>query len=96
MAIIGTFTKSDSTFNGQIQTLGLKAKVAIVPADKASEAAPDYRVFAGPVEIGAGWTKVSKSGKSYIGLKLDDPSFPAPLYANLVEADKGYELIWSR
>ena len=29
-------------------------------------------------------------------LKLDDPSFPAPIYASLVDADDGYSLIWSR
>ncbi|HBF56947.1 MAG TPA: DUF736 domain-containing protein, partial [Afipia sp.] len=27
---------------------------------------------------------------------LDDPSFPAPIYASLVENEDGYALIWSR
>ncbi|MER9470884.1 DUF736 family protein, partial [Mesorhizobium sp. M0482] len=37
-------------------------------------------------------------GRSYLGLKLDDPSFTAPIYANLVEGEdgQGYSLIWSR
>ncbi|HEX5776204.1 MAG TPA: DUF736 family protein, partial [Caulobacteraceae bacterium] len=26
----------------------------------------------------------------------DDPSFPAPIYASLVDSDEGYSLIWSR
>ncbi|MCA6278898.1 MAG: DUF736 family protein, partial [Phenylobacterium sp.] len=34
MATIGTFTKSDNAYSGQIQTLGLKAKVAITPVEK--------------------------------------------------------------
>ena len=39
MATIGTFTKSDNAYNGQIQTLGLKAKVAITPVEKNGETA---------------------------------------------------------
>jgi uncharacterized protein (DUF736 family) len=29
-------------------------------------------------------------------VKLDDPSFPQPIYANLIDADDGYSLVWSR
>jgi uncharacterized protein (DUF736 family) len=29
-------------------------------------------------------------------VKLDDPSFPAPIYANLVAVDDVYALVWSR
>jgi uncharacterized protein (DUF736 family) len=29
-------------------------------------------------------------------VKLDDPSFPAPIYANLVEVEGGHALVWSR
>jgi uncharacterized protein (DUF736 family) len=32
----------------------------------------------------------------YHSVKLDDPSFPAPIYANLVAVDEGYVLVWSR
>ncbi|MGE0038352.1 MAG: DUF736 family protein, partial [Xanthobacteraceae bacterium] len=34
----------------------------------------------------------------YLGLKLDDPSVNAPLYANLFddEGDDPFSLIWSR
>ena len=36
--------------------------------------------------------------REYLSVKLDDPSFPAPIYASLVEAEDGesYNLIWSR
>ncbi|WP_143049441.1 DUF736 family protein, partial [Agrobacterium vitis] len=34
---------------------------------------------------------------TYHSAKLDDPSFSAPIYANLFEGDDGkYALIWSR
>ena len=45
MATIGTFTKTNSGFTGSIQTVGLKAKVAITPVEKRGETAPDYRAF---------------------------------------------------
>jgi len=34
----------------------------------------------------------------YLGLKLDDPSFTAPIYANLFDDEDGksFSLIWSR
>nr|WP_245452058.1 DUF736 family protein [Mesorhizobium waimense] len=37
-------------------------------------------------------------GRDYLGLKLDDPSFNAPIYANLFddEEGEGFSLIWSR
>jgi uncharacterized protein (DUF736 family) len=96
MATIGTFTKTNAGFTGSIQTVGLKAKVAITPVEKRGDSAPDYRVFVGKVEIGAGWARTSKGGREFVSLKLDDPSFPAPIYANLIERDGQHELIWSR
>jgi uncharacterized protein (DUF736 family) len=46
----------------------------------------------------SGWSKRSNEGRDYLSVKLDDPSFNAPIYANLVH-DEGAEtcsLIWSR
>ncbi len=101
MATIGNFQQSgDNEFNGEIVTLSLQAKkVRIVPDTRASgENAPSHRVFVGRVEIGAAWSKQSNEGRNYLGLKLDDPSFTAPIYANLVEDEDGqsHSLIWSR
>ncbi|MDF2118345.1 DUF736 domain-containing protein [Roseiarcaceae bacterium H3SJ34-1] len=101
MATIGTFKKSGTNeFTGQIVTLSVQAKnVRIVPeANRSGENAPSHRVFAGRVEIGAAWSKRSNEGRDYLGLKLDDPSFAAPIYANLFddEEGEGYSLIWSR
>jgi uncharacterized protein (DUF736 family) len=53
-------------------------------------------VQAGNVEIGAAWQRTSKENTVYHSVKLDDPSFPAPIYANLVEAEGGHALVWSR
>jgi len=100
MATIGTFKKSGNEFSGEIVTLSLQAKnVRIVPeASRTGDNAPSHRVFVGRVEIGAAWSKRSNEGRDYLGLKLDDPSFTAPIFANLFDDEDGgaYSLIWSR
>jgi uncharacterized protein (DUF736 family) len=101
MATIGTFKKSASNeFTGAIVTLSLQAKaVRITPDTRGTgENAPTHRVYVGKVEIGAGWPKESTEGRKYLSIKLDDPSFTAPIYANLFDDEdgEGYSLIWSR
>ncbi|TIM31611.1 MAG: DUF736 domain-containing protein [Mesorhizobium sp.] len=100
MATIGNFKKSGNEFTGEIVTLSLQTKnVRIVPESRqVGENAPSHRVFVGRAEIGAAWSKTSNEGRDYLGLKLDDPSFNAPIYANLFddEEGEGFSLIWSR
>ena len=98
MAQIGTFTCiEDGSFTGTIRTLTLNIKVRFVPVEKNSDKSPDLRAMCGPIEIGAGWRKAAKeTGRPYHAVKLDDPSFPAPIYGSLVEVEGGYALIWSR
>jgi uncharacterized protein (DUF736 family) len=50
------------------------------------------------VEIGACWSKRSNEGRDYLSLKLDDPSFKEPIYANLFNDEGGetFSLIWFR
>ena len=98
MAIIGTFTRAGDSFTGTIKTLSINAKTTIKPADKVSDKAPGHRIFQGSVEFGAAWKKTSGEGRDYLSVKLDDPSFPAPIYATLVEGEEAgsYSLIWSR
>jgi uncharacterized protein (DUF736 family) len=96
MAIIGNFTKQDNAYQGTIATLAVNAKATITPVEKTGEQSPDFRVFGGKSEIGAGWSTTSKAGKPYISVKLDDPSFAAPIFCRLVESEKGHSLIWTR
>ena len=98
MANIGTFKKSGHEFQGEIVTLSLQSKgVRIVPeTSRTNDNAPSHRVYAGRAEIGAAWSKRSNEGRDYLSVKLDDPSFTAPIYANLVEDSDTFALIWSR
>jgi uncharacterized protein (DUF736 family) len=98
MAQIGTFTRGeDGTYVGTIKTLLLNVKARIIPAEASeNEKAPDLRVMVGDVDIGAAWRRTSKENTEYHSVKLDDPSFPAPIYANLVAVEGGYALVWSR
>jgi uncharacterized protein (DUF736 family) len=100
MATIGTFKKSGNEFQGEIFTLSVQAKgVRIVPeAGRTGENAPSHRIFVGRAEIGAAWSKRSGEGRDYLSVKLDDPSFNTPIYANLFHDEGGetFSLIWSR
>lgn len=96
MAIIGTFNHRDDQFQGTVRTLTLNAEIALIPATKSSDAAPDYRAVAGQADIGAAWRKTSKNDNEYLLVKLDDPSFKEPLVARLVSMTEGWRLLWSR
>ncbi len=100
MANIGTFTKTAKGYTGEIVTMSLQKKNVTIVAEEATdnENAPSHRVFVGRAEIGAGWTKTSKEGRDYLSVKLDDPSFAAPIYANLFDDEDGktFNLIWTR
>lgn len=99
MANLGTFTKAeDGSFTGTLRTLTLNAKVKIIPVSGGKENAPTHRIFAGEFEIGAAWTKTSQEQRTYYSVKIDDPSFAAPLFATLSGTDtpNGFALIWNR
>ena len=100
MANIGSFIKSGESYKGEIVTMSVQTKnVRIVPEEASeNENAPTHRVFVGRAEIGAVWTKTSNEGRAYLSVKLDDPSFTAPIFANLFDDEDGktYNLIWSR
>lgn len=99
MATIGTFTSTETGFTGSIRTLALNVKARIARIENPSDKGPHFRIYAGNVELGAAWQKRSnESDRDYLSVKLDDPSFPAPIYATLaeVEGEDGLQLIWSR
>ncbi|MEK1874437.1 MAG: DUF736 domain-containing protein [Rhizobium altiplani] len=98
MATIGTFTSTENGFTGSIRTLALNLKARITRVETPSEKGPHFRIYAGNVELGAAWQKTSEQGRDYLSVKLDDPSFAAPIYATLAEVEGGgaLQLIWSR
>ncbi|MGB3469281.1 MAG: DUF736 domain-containing protein [Erythrobacter sp.] len=100
MANIGNFTSTSNGFKGEIATMAVQQKNVriIAETEPASENAPSHRVFVGRAEIGAAWSKQSQEGRDYLSVKLDDPSFAAPIYANLFAEDDGenFSLVWTR
>jgi uncharacterized protein (DUF736 family) len=98
MALIGTFTKNeDGVYTGSIKTLTVNIKAAeFRPVEKTNANSPDYRVFAGDIQIGSARVKSSKGNRSYLSVTLDDPSFANTIFAALLESDKGHNLVWSR
>jgi uncharacterized protein (DUF736 family) len=99
MATIGTFTAADNGYTGSVKTLTLNVKAKFVATERENDKAPDYRILVGSIEFGAAWRKTARdSDREYLSVKLDDPSFPAPIYASLVkgEGDDSFTLIWSR
>jgi uncharacterized protein (DUF736 family) len=101
MANIGSFKKSgENGYTGEIVTMSLQKKNVTIVAEEASENenAPSHRVIISKADVGACWQKTSKEGRDYLSIKLDDPSFNAPIFASLFadEDGKTFNLIWSR
>ena len=98
MTKIGSFKKVSGEYRGQITTLSVQAKaVRIVEDGNAAGNAPTHRVHVGDVEVGAAWVKCTNEDRPYLSVKLDDPSFVAPIFAQLFEGENGeYDLVWSR
>lgn len=100
MAQIGAFTLKDGKYTGTIRTMTINVKAQLVPNNaKANDDAPDYRLYAGGAELGAAWRQESKDGETpYLAVRLDDPSFAAPVRAAFFEnQDEGSGvLVWQR
>ena len=100
MAVIGEFaTNGNNSITGNVRTLTVSMRARLNPFERVSRDAPDFRITAGNgVEVGAGWKTISNDGEEYISVKLDDPSFNAPINSALwpAEKDGDYDLVWSR
>lgn len=99
MSRIGTFKLVDGEYHGEIITLSVQAAaVRIVRAESGGSGnTPTHRVFAGAAEVGAAWQKRTQDRRSYLSVKLDDPSFIAPVFAQLFPSDDDeHDLVWSR
>jgi len=98
MAKIGSFKKVSGELRGQIMTLAIQAKsVRIVADENASGNAPSHRAYIGDAEVGAAWSKRTSDDRPYLSVKLDDPSFTAPIFAHLFAGEDGeFDLVWNR
>ena len=98
MAKIGSFKTVSGELRGQIVTLSVQAKAVRIVADEQSSGnAPSHRVYVGEAEVGAAWSKRTNDERPYLSVKLDDPSFVAPIFAQLFEGDNGeHDLVWNR
>ncbi|TSD87032.1 DUF736 domain-containing protein [Mycobacterium sp. KBS0706] len=102
MQRIGSFTRRDEIFEGQITTLTVKLEVRLVPnpeQDDGNGRAPDLLAFSGDAEVGAAWAKQENGRPPYYTIRLDDPSWPSPLSAALFQNRldaKRFDMVWSR
>ncbi|ESQ87038.1 DUF736 domain-containing protein [Asticcacaulis benevestitus] len=99
MSAIGKFQSAGAEIVGEIYTIDIQLQnVRLVREENpANDDAPSHRIYAGRAEIGAAWTKASRENRPYLSLKLDDPSFKAPIFATLFQDEPGeYTLVWSR
>ena len=99
MPAIGTFTPAKDGYVGTIRTLTMNVKAKIVANDeKASEDAPDFRIYTGRTELGAAWESRSKTEepRDSLSVVLDDPSFAKPIRAALFEDEDAAVLVWNR
>lgn len=100
MPVIGTFTAIKDGYTGSIRTLALSARVKFLANErKESDSAPDFRVSIGATEIGAAWRRTKQgTEQSYLRVRLDDPAWPQPIWAVLLESteDGVVRLIWRR
>lgn len=98
MTKIGSFKKVSGEYRGQIITLSVQAKsVRIAPETNPTGNAPSHRVMIGDVEVGAAWSKRTSDDRPYLSVKLDDPSFVAPIFAQLFDnAESEFDLVWNR
>jgi len=99
MATIGSFTPTSEGYVGTIRTLTINTKAKFLSnPHKTTDNAPDYRVMAGPTQLGAAWIAQTSGDepREFISVVLDDPSFSAPIRAALFENDDAAYLVWNR
>jgi len=95
---IGSFKKTDGTYEGTIETLVHKIQAAFHPVlDRTHQNAPAFEIYSGELRIGAAWERTGNSGK-YLSVSLEDPSFSSGYY-NLYRnrgVEDGYTLVFER
>lgn len=96
MSVIGQFRREGDGFVGRVSTLAFDASLRLVPTDRGAPKGPQFLVLKGDVQVGAAWRAGETSG-AVLNLKLDDPTWAAPLKARLMAAEDGVlPLTWIR
>jgi uncharacterized protein (DUF736 family) len=100
MSIIGTFERSGNCIIGTLHLASLNVGLAFQPTRHADGEGnrPAYEIFMGSYQLGSAWKQKSReTNRDYLSVKLDDPTFPAPIYAALFEREGGsHVLVWNR
>lgn len=94
---VGIFRRRDAEIRGELRTLTLAVELRFVPvfAGRGSMA-PSHMILAGEAEVGAAWPVNPGSFKA-LKVRIDDPTFPAPLVGELTEAnEEEMVLTWKR
>ena len=87
MAQIGQFTRTETGFEREFRTLGIREELTLVPAEPSdTENAPKYRVLLGDedgLDIGAGWTHVGERAGEFVSITICSPLLGGTFRANL-------------
>lgn len=101
---IGTLKQTASgTYTGRISSMKTSLTLALRAVNSPNERAPKYEIFGLSkarewVQIGALFELESnRTGDAFLNGKIDDPSFPAPLYISaFAQQDGSYNIVWNR
>jgi uncharacterized protein (DUF736 family) len=108
MPTLGELTRQDDgAFTGELRMLTFHTALRMVPIDRRSDKAPDFRLYGRSpqgraVDVGAAWTKTNReTGEDYISLKIDIPELATVYYATLGRAADQDDpdcmaIIWNR
>jgi uncharacterized protein (DUF736 family) len=96
MTTIGSFRRDGAGFVGRLATLQIDATVRLMPIEKHSARAPDFRAFVGDTECGAAWRPLDPASGALLNLELDDPTWPEPINARLMAGEEPHPLVWIR
>lgn len=99
MPIIANMKKQENgMFEGKLRTATLNLQLILkeIEGYDGDTVKPKYRAKLAGFEAGAGWVKTSDNNNEYVSIQLDSPEFANPIYANLVEKEDKYILLWSR
>jgi uncharacterized protein (DUF736 family) len=97
--ILANLKTNERGYYGFLRTATVRAPIQIVKADeRKNEQSPTHSVLLGGKQVGAGWQKTSKAGRSYLSVKIEDPAFAHTLNAAVVSSadEDAHRLVWSR